>query len=91
MSRKHPEIVDPKYHKRSNAERANSTKKRKFGSSVRCKLPTAQKNEEAFSWVGYNLSLVPRAIYEFGVIPPFISASLSNTFYLKCATRTPVP
>ncbi len=27
--------------------------------------------EENVSWVGYNFSLVPRAIYEFGVKPPF--------------------
>ena len=81
MSKEHPEIVDPKYHKRSNVESTNSAKKRKFGNSVRCKLPTAQKNEESFSWVAYNFSLVPRAIYEFGVPPPFIRIKPTNTFY----------
>ena len=81
MSKEHPEIVDPKYHKRSNVESTNSAKKRKFGNSVRCRLPIAQKNEESFSWVGYNFSLVPRAIYEFGVSPSFIRMKPINTFY----------
>ena len=80
MSREHCGIVDLKYHKRSNVDSANSATKRKFGISVRCKLPTAQKNEEAFSGFGYNLSLVPRVINEFDVVPPFIIACLLNTF-----------
>lgn len=71
ISKEHPEIADPKYHQRSNVESTNSAKKRKFGSSVRCKLPTAQRNEESLSWVGYNFSLIPRAIYEFGIAPSF--------------------
>ena len=73
ISKEHPEIADPKYHKRSNVESTNSAKKRKFGSSVRSKLPTAQENEEALSWVGYNFSLIPRAIHEFGIKPSFAS------------------
>jgi len=66
-----PEYANKKYHMRSKVESANSAKKRKFGSSVRCRLPVAQRMEEAFSWVGYNFSLVPKAVYEFGVSPPF--------------------
>ena len=71
ISKEHPEIADPKYHKRSNVESTNSAKKRKFNNFVRGKLPTSQRNEEYLSWVGYNFSLVPRARYEFGVKPSF--------------------
>ena len=71
ISKEHPEIADPKYHKRSNVESTNSAKKRKFNNFVRGKLPTSQRNEEYLSWVGYNFSLVPRARYEFRVKPSF--------------------
>jgi len=70
-TKEHPEIANPKYHKRSNVESTNSAKKRKFGSSVRCRLPTAQRNEEMLSWIGYNFSLIPKAKYEFGVKSSF--------------------
>jgi len=66
-----PDIANEKYHKRSNVESTFSAKKRKFGSSVRGRLLTSQKMEESFSWVGYNMSLIPRARYEFGVHPSF--------------------
>ncbi len=62
-----PEAANAKYHKRSNVESTNSAKKRKFGSFVRSRLPIAKENEEYISWIGYNFSLLPRAIYEFGV------------------------
>lgn len=68
-----PEVTDPKYHRRSNVESTNSAKKRKFGSSVRCRLPIAQKNEEALSWISYNFSLLPRAKYEYGIKVKFAS------------------
>ena len=71
LSKEHPEIAEPKYHRRSNVESTNSAKKRKFGNSVRCKLPIAQRNEETLSWVNYNFSLIPRAKYEFGIKPAF--------------------
>jgi transposase len=65
-----PDVANEKYHKRSNVESTFSAKKRKFGSSVRRRLLTSQKMEESFSWVGFNMSLIPRARYEFGVNPP---------------------
>ena len=69
--REDPDGSDEKYHRRSNVESAISAKKRKFASRVRGRSPTSQRLEESVSWVGYNFSLVPRAIYEFGVKPPF--------------------
>jgi len=64
-TRNNPQEANEKYHRRSNVESTNSAKKRKFGSSVRCRLPSAQRNEEALSWIGYNLSLLPKAKYEY--------------------------
>jgi len=69
--KRHPGIAKKRYHKRSKVESANSAKKRKFGSSVRCRLPVSQRTEEALSWVSYNFSQIPRAQFEFGVMPPF--------------------
>ena len=73
-----PEVANPKYHKRSNVESTNSSKKRKFGSSVSSRLPVSQVNEEYLSWIGYNFSMVPRAIYEFKVKPEFM-ANINST------------
>lgn len=83
ISKEHPKIADQKYHKRSNVESTNSSKKRKFNNYVRSKLPTSQQIEESLSWVGYNFSLIPRAIYEFGIKPSFASRKYGrdNTFY----------
>jgi transposase len=68
----HPRVANAKYHRRSNVESAYSAKKRKFSNSVRGRSSTSQRIEESISWVGYNLSLVPRARYEFGVDIPFV-------------------
>lgn len=67
--KENPELAYEKYHMRSNVESANSAKKRKFSSYVRSINLTSQKIEESLSWVGYNLSLMPRAVYEFGLDP----------------------
>lgn len=69
--RNRPDEAAMKYHRRSNVESTYSAKKRKFGSSVRGRSPTSQRIEETISWVGYNLSTVPRARYEFGIDIPF--------------------
>jgi len=77
-TREQPELAKRKYHKRSNVESTNAAKKRKFGNFVRCRLPTAKRNEELLSWVGYNFSIVPRAVYEFKQKP---SWAPTKTFY----------
>ena len=66
-----PDGSNERYHRRSNVESAISAKKRKFASRVRNRSPTSQRLEEGLSWVGYNLSQVPRAYHEFGVRPLF--------------------
>ena len=52
---------------RSNVESTYSAKKRRFGRRGRGRSPTSQRLEESVSWVGYNMSLVPRVRYEFGL------------------------
>lgn len=69
--REDPDGSNEKYHRRSNIESTISAKKRKFASRVRGRSLTSQRLEEGLSWVGYNLSLVPRAYHEFGVRPLF--------------------
>ena len=67
----HPAMASEKYHRRSNVESTYSAKKRKFGSRVRGRSSTSQRLEESVSWVGYNMSMVPRARFEFGIDIPF--------------------
>jgi transposase len=73
--RDHPAESMDKYHKRSNVESTNSAKKRKFRSFVRGRLDTSRRNEESLSWVDFNFSLMPRAVYEFDLEPTFIQRS----------------
>jgi len=56
------------YHKRSNSESTFSAKKRKFGNCVRSKNDIGKENEEHLAWAGYNLSVLSRAKYEYGIV-----------------------
>jgi transposase len=69
--RQNPEAAEQKYHRRSVVESTMSAKKRKFGSFVRARENTSKENEETLSWVGYNFSVLCRAIHEFGLKPHF--------------------
>lgn len=73
--RDHPSESMVKYHKRSNVESTNSAKKRKFRSFVRGRLDTSRRNEESLSWVDFNFSMLPRAVYEFNLEPTFVQRS----------------
>jgi transposase len=59
------------YHKRSNAESVFSAIKRKFGASVRSKLPVAQLNEVLLKCLCNNVSMLVHAIHELGIEPKF--------------------
>lgn len=48
-----------------------SSVKRKFGGSVRSKLPAAQFNEVLLKCLCHNLSMLVHAIHELGVEPKF--------------------
>lgn len=59
------------YHRRSNVETTFSMIKRKFGESVRSKLPTAQTNEVLAKVLLHNLTCICHAITEFGIDADF--------------------
>jgi transposase len=66
------------YHKRSNVESTFSALKRKFGGSVRSKLPTAQLNEVYLKCLCYNLSVLVHSIHELGIEPTFWQPKEAN-------------
>jgi transposase len=59
------------YHLRSNVESTFSMIKRKFGSSVRSKLYTAQVNEILPKVLCHNLAVLVHEMYELGIEPEF--------------------
>lgn len=59
------------YHRRSNVESTFSAMKRKFGGSLRSKLPAAQFNEVMLKCLCHNLSCLVHAIHELGIEPKF--------------------
>jgi transposase len=59
------------YHRRSNVESTFSSVKRKFGGSVRSKLPAAQFNEVLLKCLCHNLSVLVHSIHELGIEPKF--------------------
>ena len=59
------------YHKRSNVESVFSAVKRKFGDSVRSKLPVAMKNEVLAKLVCNNLCAVILSQIDLGIEAEF--------------------
>lgn len=78
--REHPEEYDRHYHKRSNSESTFSAKKRKFGSSVRCKLDIAKENESMLKWICYGFTALARAVYALDIEPTFYIAKTIESF-----------
>jgi transposase len=59
------------YHRRSNVESTFSAVKRKFGGTVRSKLPAAQVNEVLLKCLCHNLTCLVHSIHELNVDPKF--------------------
>ena len=59
------------YHKRSNVESTNHSKKARLGSCVKSKLDTAREQEEHMKWVNYNALVLNRALFEWDIEPNF--------------------
>ena len=59
------------YHKRSNVESTFGAMKKKFGASIRSKLPVAQVNEVLLKCLCFNLSMLVHSINELGIEPKF--------------------
>jgi len=66
------EEYDKHYHKRSNIESTNQSKKMLHGSKVYSKLDSARINEETLRWINHNLNVLNRAKHEWGITPKFM-------------------
>lgn len=55
---------DKHYHKRSNAESTNMSKKMLHGDKVYSKLDSERVNEETLRWINHNLNVLNRAKHE---------------------------
>jgi hypothetical protein len=71
-SKNNPEEYGEYYHKRSNVESTNHSKKSLFGEKVYSRLPSARINEEFLRWINYNIYVLNRAKYEWHIIPKFM-------------------
>ena len=68
-SRNNPEEYGKHYHKRSNVESTNHSKKSLYGNKVYSRLPSARINEETLRWINYNIGVLNRAMYEWEINP----------------------
>jgi len=67
-----PEEYGKHYHKRSNVESTNHSKKVLHGNSVYSRLPSARINEETLRWINHNINVLNRAKHEWNIIPKFM-------------------
>ena len=66
------EDYDKHYHKRSNVESANMSKKMIHGSMVYSRLKSARINEETLRWINHNINVLNRAKHEWKINPKFM-------------------
>lgn len=60
------------YHKRSNIESANMSKKMLHGEKVYSRLHSARVNEETLRWINHNINVLNRAKHEWNISPRFM-------------------
>ena len=72
-SKNNPEEYGKHYHKRSNVESTNHSKKVIHGNKVYSRLPSARINEETLRWINHNINVLNRAKYEWKINPKFMS------------------
>mgnify|MGYP007044041566 CR=1 FL=1 len=72
LSRENPEYYDKHYHKRSNVESTNMSKKMLQGDKVYSKGDSARINEEILRWINYNQTVLNRAYHQWDIIPKFM-------------------
>src|SRR3989344_5661081 len=72
-SKKNPEEYGKHYHKRSNVESTNMSKKMLHGEKVYSRLPSARINEETLRWINHNINVLNRAKYEWDINPKFMA------------------
>lgn len=66
---------------RQNGESTNSAKKRKFGSYTLSRNDWSQVNDIKISWCCYNFSVLSRALYEYDIVPEFLTHKFSRCFF----------
>lgn len=64
-----PDETNEHYHKRSNVESTNESKKQRIGSITRNKNETAKEQDIHGQWVVYNMLVLNRAAYEWNTLP----------------------
>lgn len=67
-----PKEYEKHYHKRSNVESANMSKKMIHDNKVYSKLDSARVNEETLRWINHNINVLNRAKYQWKIIPKFM-------------------
>jgi transposase len=67
-----PEEYGKNYHKRSNVESTNMSKKMLHGDKVYSKLNSSRVNEETLRWINHNINILNRAKYEWRITPFFM-------------------
>lgn len=60
------------YHKRSNVESTNHSKKMIHGDKVYSRLRSARINEETLRWINHNINVLNRAKHEWNIVPKFM-------------------
>jgi hypothetical protein len=68
-SKNNPEEYGKHYHKRSNVESTNHSKKVIHGNKVYSRMKSARENEETLRWVNHNINVLNRAKYEWDINP----------------------
>jgi transposase len=68
-SKNNPVEYGKHYHKRSNVESTNHSKKVLHGNSVYSRLSSARINEETLRWINHNINVLNRAKYEWKINP----------------------
>ena len=67
-----PEKYGKHYHKRSNVESTNMSKKMIHGNKVYSRLKSSRINEETLRWINHNINVLNRAKYEWNILPKFM-------------------
>jgi transposase len=70
--KKDPEEYGKHYHKRSNVESTNMSKKMIHGDKVYSRLSSARINEETLRWINHNINVLNKAKHLWGINPKFM-------------------
>ena len=60
------------YHKRSNVETTNMSKKMLHGDKAYSRLKSSRINEETLRWINHNINVLNRAKHEWKITPKFM-------------------